>query len=309
MSNRQARREQSRSARQTRPTRSPGGQRPGPKRGGGGGSGLLTPPFLIGIGVLIIAAFVGVIVYAQVSGGGNPDKAYATDIQQASKDLPLDLANGNKLGKDDAPLKLTTFVDFQCPFCLKFTATQEPTLISEYVKTGKMQIIVQMFPIFQGDESFRAAQAGECAASLNKFFPYYDKLYQIQAQAGQVSNEKQNVGRFTAANLIQYATDVGMDKDKFTTCLNSGKFDSDIQASNNQAKNFGITATPGFLLNGTPIGSGTPATLDDWRNALNAVLKGTPTATGSATASGSATAATTASPTTAASTPAASATQ
>ncbi len=303
MSNRQARREQSRTTRQTRPTRSPGGQRQGPKRGGGGGGGILSTPFLIGIGVLIIAAFVGVIVYAQVSGGGNPDKQYATDIEQASQNLPLDLANGNKLGKDDAPLKLTTFVDFQCPFCLKFTATQEPTLISEYVKTGKMQIIVQPYPIFQGDESFRAAQAGECAASLNKFWPYYDKLYLIQAQAGQVSNEKQNVGRFTAANLITYATDVGMDKDKFTTCLNSGKFDSDIQNSNNQAKNFGITATPGFLLNGTPIGSGTPATLDDWRKALNAVLNGTPTATTSATAAGSATTAPTVT------TPAATATQ
>ncbi|HKS92950.1 MAG TPA: thioredoxin domain-containing protein [Tepidiformaceae bacterium] len=296
MSNRQARREQSRSARQTRPTRSPGGQRQGPKRGGGGG-GILSTPFLIGIGVLIVAAFVGVIVYAQVSGGGNSDQQYVTDIQNATKDLPLDLANGNKLGKDDAPLKLTTFVDFQCPFCLKFTATQEPTLINEYVKTGKMQIIVQPYPIFQGDESFRAAQAGECAASFNKFFPYYDKLYLVQAQAGQVSNEKQNVGRFTAANLIKYATDVGMDKDKFTTCLNSGKFDSDIQASNNQAKNFGITATPGFLINGTPIGSGTPATIDDWRNALNKILTTTPTATGSATP------ATTASPTTATASP------
>lgn len=308
MSNRQARREQSRTTRQTRPTRSPGGQRPGgPKRGGGGG-GLLTTPFLIGIGALVIAAFIGVIVYAQLSGGSSSSNSQiVSDLKQASQDLPLDLASGNKLGKDDAPLKLTTFVDFQCPFCLKFTATQEPTLIKEYVKTGKMQIIVQPYPIFPGDESFRAAVAGECAASMDKFWPYYEKLYLVEAEAGQATTEKTNVGRFTAANLIQYATDVGIDKDKFTTCLNSGKFDSAIQDSNNQAKNFGITATPGFLVNGTPIGSGTPATLDDWRKALDQVLNATPTATkatGSATATGSSTAA----PSAAATTPAATAT-
>jgi protein-disulfide isomerase len=292
MSNRQARREQSRTTRQTRPTRSPGGQRPGsPKRGGGGG--LLSTPFLIGIGVLIIAAFVGVIVYAQVGGGSSSNDTIVSDLEQASKDLPLNLANGAKLGKDDAPIKLTTFIDFQCPFCLKFTATQEPTLINEYVKTGKMQIIVQPYPIFPGDESFRAAVAGECAASMDKFWPYYEKLYTVQAKAGQATNEKTNVGRFSADNLISYATDVGMDKAKFTTCLNSGKFDTAIQDSNNQAKNFGITATPGFLINGTPIGSGTPATVDDWRKALDKILAATPTTTanaGSATATGSQTA-------------------
>jgi protein-disulfide isomerase len=219
-----------------------------------------------------------------MSGGGNSDQKLVDNIQQGTQDLPLDMASGNKLGKDDAPIKLTTFVDFQCPFCLQFTANTEPTLIKEYVKTGKMQIIVQPFPIL-GAESVTAAQAGECAAGQNKFWPYYEKLYLVEAKAGQVSSEKQNAGRFSNDNLVNYAGDVGLDKAKLSQCLNSGKFVSAVQDSNNQAKSFGITATPGFLVNGTPL-SGTPATLDDWRKTLDDILSGktTPVTNGSATA-------------------------
>lgn len=299
MSNRQARREQSRSTRQQRPTRPSGGQ--SPRRGSGGGSGLLSTPFLIGIGVLIVAAFVGVIVYAQMSGGGNDDQQFVTDIQQGIQDLPLDMADGNKLGSDDAPLKLTTFVDFQCPFCLQFTATQEPELIKDYVKTGKMQIVVQPYPIL-GAESVVAAQAGMCAADQDKFWPYYEQLYLVQAKAGQVSHEKQNVGRFSNDNLVSYATDVGLDKDKFEQCLNSGQFVSAVQDSTNQAKSFGLTATPGFLLNGQVMGSGAPSSMDGWHTILDGELatvtaeaNGTAAATGTASPSATASAAASAS--------------
>ncbi len=204
-----------------------------------------------------------------------PDTQYVDALNAAASALPLDMARGNKLGSDDAPLKMLTFVDFQCPFCLRFAATQEPTLISEYVKTGKLQIVAQMFPIL-GQESVLAAVAGQCAAAQDKFWQFYDHLYLVEAQAGQVSNEQRDVGRFSRDNLVKYATGLGMDATKFNTCFDDPATLSAVQDSVDTGHNFGITGTPGFVINNVSHGSGAPASLDAWRQILDNALNATP---------------------------------
>ncbi|HKS92952.1 MAG TPA: thioredoxin domain-containing protein [Tepidiformaceae bacterium] len=206
-----------------------------------------------------------------------PDTQYVDALNAAASALPLDLAQGNKLGSDNAPLKMFTFVDFQCPYCLRFAATQEPTLISEYVKTGKLQIIAQMFPIL-GQESVLAAVAGQCAAAQDKFWQFYDHLYLVEAQAGQVSNEQRDVGRLSRDNLVKYATDLGMDPARFNTCFDDPATLSAVQDSVDNGHNFGITGTPGFVINNVSHGSGAPASLDAWRQILDAALRATPVA-------------------------------
>jgi protein-disulfide isomerase len=284
MSNRQARREQSRTTRTTRPSRPAPGRAP-KKSSGGGGPNLLSRPYLIGVSLVIVALAVVLGVVASRSGGGGTTDQYTAALQTAATALPADLANGAKLGKDDAPLKLTEFEDFQCPFCLKYTATQEPTLISEYVKTGKLQIIYLNLPILGKTESVQAAIAGLCAADQggDKFWRYKDLLFTAEAKAGQADSEKTDVGRFSNANLKDFATQAGLDRTKFDTCLdNSSDKVNTITDQTRQAKSFGITGTPGFLINGAPFGTGTPNSLDDWRKVLDGVLNATPTAAGSA---------------------------
>lgn len=204
-----------------------------------------------------------------------PDTQYVDALNAAASGLPLDMAKGNKLGSDDAPLKMLTFVDFQCPYCLRFAATQEPTLISEYVKTGKLQIIAQMFPIL-GQESVLAGVAGQCAAAQDKFWQYYDHLYLVEAQAGQVSNEQRDVGRFSRENLLKYATSLGMDAAKFNTCFDDPATLAAVQDSVDTGHNFGITGTPGFVINNISHGSGAPASLDAWHKILDDALKAPP---------------------------------
>lgn len=204
-----------------------------------------------------------------------PDTQYVDALDAAASALPLGMAKGNKLGNDDAPLKMLTFVDFQCPFCLRFAATQEPSLIADYVKTGKLQIIAQMFPIL-GQESVLAAVAGQCAAAQDKFWQFYDHLYLVEAQSGQVSNEQRDVGRFSRDNLVKYATGLGMDATKFNTCFDDSATLAAVQDSVDTGHNFGITGTPGFVINDISHGSGAPASLDAWRQILDNALKATP---------------------------------
>lgn len=294
MSNRQARREQSR---QSRPTRA---ARPAPgkaRKSGGGGPDWLSRPFLLGLAAVII--ILGVIAAFAVSKGSGGDDAFVTKLKQAQVDFPKELANGTKVGKDDAPLKLVAYEDFQCPFCLQYTATQEPELINQYVKSGEVQIEYRNLTIL-GTESALAAIAGQCAADQNRFWDYHSKLFLVQAEAGQFKNEKKDAGRFTNAKLKDYAAGLGLDTGKFNDCLDTSKHLDAVQNQNREAKQLGISATPGFTVNGSPLGSGAPADMDGWKkvfDTVKAAASATPGATASVSASPvSATAAATASP-------------
>jgi protein-disulfide isomerase len=279
MSNRQARREQSRTTtRPTRPKSTPPGKTP--KRSGGGPD-LLSMPFLAGATVLIVA--LAVILGVLISRGGtSSDAALVSAIQTSTTEIPANLANGTKLGKDDAKIKLVEYEDFQCPFCLAYTAQQEPTLIKEYVATGKMQITYKTYPLL-GTESVKAGEAALCAADQNKFWPYHDKLFLVQAEAGQHSNEQRDVGRFSDSNLKQYAADLGLDTTKFNSCYDSNKYQDQVNSEYTEGKQLGISGTPGFVIDGTPL-SGTPSTLDSWRQALDQIYAATPTPVGATAA-------------------------
>ena len=262
MSNRQARREQMRTTRQqraqggSRPTRSSGGGG-GPKRSGGGGvSAILSQPFLLVVTALIVglAVVLGILLANQGDGDGG---SLADKISAGKAEFPYDMVNGTKVGKDDAPIKLVQFEDFQCPFCLQYTSEDEPTLINEYVKTGKMQIEFRHLTVL-GAESLAAAKAGECAAEQNKFWQYHNELFLTQAKAGQATSERVNVGRFSDDNLKSYARDLGLDTTKFNSCFDSPATLEAVQNDLREATSFGIRSTPGFLINSQPIGSGAP---------------------------------------------------
>jgi protein-disulfide isomerase len=285
MSNRQARREQSRQPRQQR---TPTGRRPAPGRTppgkSGGGPDIFSLPYLLAVGALIVVMAVVLAIVVARTGGGNDE--LVSNLEKAQANLPLDLAKGTKLGKDDAPVKLTVYEDFQCPFCLEYTAGQEGGLIEEFVKTGQMQMEFKNLAILGRGESVKAAEAGLCAADQDKFWQYHNVIFLVQAKADQIGNEKVDVGRLSDANLKKYASDVGLDKTKFDTCLDSSLYLEKVSQQQAEAKSFGINGTPGFLVNGTPLGAGTPSDLDAWRELIAKVIdfvNATPTPGGSTT--------------------------
>lgn len=247
---------------------------------------------LVLAGFVVLAAVVVVLVLV-FGGGSSSDSDLVTALEEHNANFPAELAKGNKVGKDDAPVKITEFEDFQCPFCLKYTANQEGDVINELVKSGKVQLEYRHLPIL-GNESVSSAIAAQCAADQDKFWQYHNRLFLIQAQAGQGTTEKTNVGRFSDDKLKQVATDLGLDRAKFDSCYdNRTPLDSILQQQRD-ANSFGITGTPGFLVNGQPLGAGTPNSIDDWKQIVTNVENALATQTAQAGASPAAT--TTASP-------------
>ena len=98
---------------------------------------------------------------------------------------------------------------------------------------------------FLGNESLWAAEASECAADQDAFWEYHDYLFVNLAGENRVAFDKEN--------LIQFAIDLDLDSEVFSSCLNSGKYAQLVLSETGTVQQLGVQSTPSFLVNGQPI--------------------------------------------------------
>lgn len=178
-------------------------------------------------------------------------------------------ATGNSLGDATAPVKIEVYADFQCPACGQFDRTSLREIEDKYVKNGKVQVLFNHFAFIgvpeNGDksESIRAAEASECANDQGKFWEYADTLFNNQAG--------ENQGAFSDANLEKFAQQVGLDIDKYKTCMQERTHLSKIQTSTQNGSARGVTSTPTLFINGQLVRGG--VTLAKFESIAGALLK------------------------------------
>lgn len=161
------------------------------------------------------------------------------------------------LGKTNAPVVLIEWAEFQCPFCGRFARDTQPALIDKYVRSGTLRIEWRDFP-YLGPESTTAALAARAAAAQGKFWPYHDALFAHQFPP--------NSGHLTDAYLVGIAKTLGLNIARFQVDMNSPATKQAVEKDFLQGQNLGVTGTPSFLVNSTPIVGAQP--LSVFENAI-----------------------------------------
>ena len=186
--------------------------------------------------IIIAAALISSVAAAAFSRGTNP-----TNPSQQTLALSTLLASGSaSKGSTSAPVTLVEFGDFQCEFCDRYALQTEPQVDQQYVQTGKVAVVFKHFAWY-GPDSISAAQAALCANEQGKFWQFHDILYRNQKAI--------NSGWANVSNLKKFALQVqGLDTAKFDTCLDSGKYSSQVQTDTILAKTVGFQGTPGFVI-------------------------------------------------------------
>lgn len=110
-----------------------------------------------------------------------------------------------------------------------------------------MRFVFRQFA-FIGEESSLAAEASECANEQDRFWDYYDKLFEEQAG--------ENVGAFSGENLKRFAADLELDTERFNQCLDSGQYREKVRQETAQGKQEGVRGTPTLFVNGRLIENG-----------------------------------------------------
>jgi protein-disulfide isomerase len=139
------------------------------------------------------------------------------------------------IGPDNAQVTIIEFSDFQCPYCQVWYKQVYQQLLASY--PNKIRFVYRDLPLPMHPEAVPAAEAAECAGVQGAYWKYHDALFEQQYGLNRAAYE-------------HYATDLGLDIKAFTACLDSHRFQAEIQADASDAARVGITGTPSFVVNG-----------------------------------------------------------
>ncbi|MET0623844.1 MAG: thioredoxin domain-containing protein [Pyrinomonadaceae bacterium] len=147
-------------------------------------------------------------------------------------------------GDAAAPVIIVEFSDFQCPYCRTVEPTLK-TLLGKYA--GRVSLAYRDYPLREiHPQAQQAAEAARCAGEQDKFWEYHDLLYADGA-------------KLDAGSLTGYARGLGLDAQRFTSCLASGKFKQAVEEDLQAGSEAGVNGTPAFFINGIFLSGAQPA--------------------------------------------------
>ena len=161
------------------------------------------------------------------------------------------------LGRVEAPITLVIFTDYQCPSCAAIHPALE-RLVQEY--GDKVRLVARDFPLSQHVEAFKAAEAAEAAREQGKYWEYVQLLMRNQSA---LSMDK----------LKDYATELALDRSRFDSALESGKFAATIQRDIEEGMKLGINATPTLFINGRRVSA---KSFEELKASVEAAFKALP---------------------------------
>lgn len=137
-------------------------------------------------------------------------------------------------GDVNAPVTIVEFTDFQCPSC----AAMHP-ILDEVLKSygNRVRLVVRDYPLSQHENALKAAEAANAANEQGKFFEYISLLYKRQKA-------------LDIPSLKKYATELGLNRQKFDAALASGTYAAEIKHDISDAEIYGVGSTPTLFING-----------------------------------------------------------
>src|SRR5262249_15227950 len=126
------------------------------------------------------AAVLAVVLVLVASGGSSHEATPTTTTAQADQAGTTPAAgssdvfagvpqNGDTLGKASAPATLTVFEDPQCPYCRQWSVDTLPTVVRDFVRTGKVRLVYRGIEII-GPDSEPGLRAIFAAGAQNKLW-------------------------------------------------------------------------------------------------------------------------------------------
>jgi protein-disulfide isomerase len=182
--------------------------------------------------------------------------AEAKSVEVPTADGDVDMAEVMKagalpemaLGEANAPVTIVEYMSTTCPHCATFHNNTFDAIKTKYVDSGKVRFIVREFPF--DPRAAAAFMLARCnpqdptkLTEAGQYFPMISMLMKQQETWAAAQDGREA--------LMQMSKLAGFTQESFQACLTNQKLLDDVNAVRERgAKDFGIAATPTFLING-----------------------------------------------------------
>lgn len=185
----------------------------------------------------------GGLIAAPIPSVANQPAAAAAPIVpppvQEAKDVPKITKDDHVRGDRNARIALIEYSDLECPYC----KSVHPT-ITQVLDAYKSQVIwvYRHYPLSFHANAQKEAEASECASELggsDAFWKFIDTIYERTTSNGT---------GFALEKLVPLAVEIGLNEEKFKSCLDSGKYAAHVKDDMDGGSKSGVTGTPGNIL-------------------------------------------------------------
>jgi len=145
----------------------------------------------------------------------------------------IDVKDSPFEGPANAPVTLTLFTDFECPYCSKM-----PPLIEQVMKNNpkNLKVVFKNNPLNFHKMARPAAYAALAAQEQGKFWEFHDLLFTTK--------------KLSLESIDKIATDLKLDMDKFKADMKSPETLAKVEKDLKDGKKAGVTGTPTVFING-----------------------------------------------------------
>lgn len=137
-------------------------------------------------------------------------------------------------GAKNAPVTLTLFDDFQCPYCARLVPTLEKVL-NAYPQ--QVRVVFKHFPLSMHKFARQAAVASIAARNQGKFWEMHDLLFE-------------SYNKLNDAKIREIAQQVGLNMKKFDDDIANPALQQEVNADMQLGTEAGVRGTPAVYVNG-----------------------------------------------------------
>lgn len=147
--------------------------------------------------------------------------------------------NGTRLGAPAAPVVVEEYADMQCPFCARFATDDLPSIVTDYVRPGRVQLDFKVLT-FLGADSVRAGRFVMAAAAQDRLWQATEAFFADQG--------RENSGYVTQDLLRDVAGKAGLDADRAFADQAKRDVTAGLGEARDAAQRAGVDSTPAFVV-------------------------------------------------------------
>ena len=149
--------------------------------------------------------------------------------------------------RDTAKVAIVEHSEFRCSFCKRHLDETFPSILENYIDTGKVIYVYKEFAMY-GDDIANAAKCVYHLEGVDVYKEFHTGGFDIEEEA----------------DIYALAKEVGVNEADFEACYSSSQYQDEIDADKQAGAAAGIQGTPGFVV----------GTFDDDGNVTGVLIPG-----------------------------------